>query len=50
VQQAIKRRAFSKALRIAGSPDISAVVEHIEVLSAPDYRATEQVAKNMSTP
>jgi uncharacterized protein len=29
VQQAIRRRAFTKALRIAGSPDTSAVVEHI---------------------
>jgi predicted RNA-binding protein YlxR (DUF448 family) len=36
VQQAIRRRAFSKALRIAGSPDTSAVVEHIEFLGAPD--------------
>ncbi|WP_338156888.1 YlxR family protein [Mycobacterium malmoense] len=31
-QQAIRRRAFTKALRIAGSPDTSAVVEHIESL------------------
>ena len=36
VQQAIRRRAFTKALRIAGSPDTSAVVEHIEFLGAPD--------------
>jgi len=36
VQQAIRRRAFTKALRIAGSPDTSAVVEHIEFLRAPD--------------
>ncbi|HTX96992.1 MAG TPA: YlxR family protein [Mycobacterium sp.] len=35
-QQAIRRRAFTQALRIAGSPDTSAVVEHIEFLSAPD--------------
>ena len=49
-QQAIRRRAFTKALRITGSPDTSAVVEHIEFLSAPDRPATEQVAKNMSTP
>ncbi|WP_167526002.1 YlxR family protein [Mycobacterium timonense] len=49
-QQAIRRRAFTKALRITGSPDTSAVVEHIESLSAPDRPATEQVAKNMSTP
>ena len=37
VQQAIRRRAFTKALRIAGSPDTSAVVEHIEFLGAPDH-------------
>ncbi|MBW0019272.1 MAG: YlxR family protein [Mycobacterium sp.] len=35
-QQAIRRRAFTKALRIAGLPDTSAVVEHIEFLGAPD--------------
>ncbi|MGV0049746.1 YlxR family protein [Mycobacterium colombiense] len=28
-QQAIRRRAFTRALRITGSPDTSAVVEHI---------------------
>ncbi|MEB4208668.1 YlxR family protein [Mycobacterium sp. 94-17] len=49
-QQAIRRRAFTKTLRITGSPDTSAVVEHIESLCAPDRTATEQVAKNMSTP
>jgi predicted RNA-binding protein YlxR (DUF448 family) len=27
---AIRRRAFARALRIAGSPDITAVVEHFE--------------------
>ncbi|WP_193386749.1 YlxR family protein [Mycobacterium lepromatosis] len=36
VQQAIRRRTFTRALRIAGSPDTSAVVEHIDFLSAPD--------------
>ena len=36
VQQAIRRRAFTRALRITGSPDTSAVIEHIEVLGAPD--------------
>ena len=36
-QQAIRRRAFTKALRIAGSPDTSAVVEHLEFLGAPDH-------------
>lgn len=49
-QQAIRRRAFTRALRITGSPDTSAVVEHIEFLNAPERPATEQVAKNMSTP
>ena len=34
VQQAIRRRAFTKALRIAGSPDTTAVVEHIATLRA----------------
>ena len=29
-QQAVRRRAFAKALRITGSPDTSAVVEHID--------------------
>jgi predicted RNA-binding protein YlxR (DUF448 family) len=37
VQQAIRRRAFTKALRITGSPDTSAVIEHIEFLGAPDF-------------
>ena len=32
VQQAIRRRAFTKALRIAGPVDASAVVEHLESL------------------
>ena len=34
VQQAIRRRAFTRALRIAGSPDTSAVVEHVDSLGA----------------
>jgi predicted RNA-binding protein YlxR (DUF448 family) len=46
---AVRRRAFARALRIAGSPDVSGVVEHIECLAARPRR-TEQVAKNMSTP
>ena len=37
-QQAIRRRAFTKALRIAGSPDTSAVVEHIGALDSPGNR------------
>jgi uncharacterized protein len=36
-QQAIRRRAFSKALRITGTPDTAVVVEHIESLNAPDH-------------
>ena len=32
VQQAIRRRAFTRALRIAGTPDTSAVIEHIGFL------------------
>ncbi|HEU0192473.1 MAG TPA: YlxR family protein [Mycobacterium sp.] len=47
LHQAVRRRAFTRALRIAGSPDTTAVVRYVECLSA---RATEQVAKNMSTP
>jgi predicted RNA-binding protein YlxR (DUF448 family) len=43
---AIRRRAFVRALRITSSPDTSAVVEWFESIA----RATEQVAKNMSTP
>ncbi|MCV7415395.1 YlxR family protein [Mycolicibacterium litorale] len=31
---AIRRRAFVRALRITGSPDLSAVIEHVENLSA----------------
>jgi predicted RNA-binding protein YlxR (DUF448 family) len=34
VQQAIRRRAFTRALRITGSPDTSAVVEHVDSLGA----------------
>jgi predicted RNA-binding protein YlxR (DUF448 family) len=53
---AIRRRAFARALRITGSPDTSAVVEYFDGVSqngAPGsdvHPATEQVAKNMSTP
>jgi predicted RNA-binding protein YlxR (DUF448 family) len=48
---AVRRRAFTRALRIAGSPDTSGVAEHIErTFGASPPRATEQVAKNMSTP
>ena len=43
LQQAVRRRAFTRALRIAGSPDTSAVVEHLESLGAlgsPDTNGT----------
>jgi hypothetical protein len=51
MQQAIRRRAFTKALRITGPLDTSAVVEHLESLGArPIIPATEEAAKNMSTP
>jgi predicted RNA-binding protein YlxR (DUF448 family) len=43
---AIRRRAFTRALRITGSPDTSAVIEWFDS----HHPATEQVAKNMSTP
>nr|WP_198938111.1 YlxR family protein [Mycobacterium sp. IS-836] len=42
VQQAIRRRAFTKALRIAGSPDTTAVVEHIATLNAPGSPGTNR--------
>jgi predicted RNA-binding protein YlxR (DUF448 family) len=47
LRAAMRRQAFGRALRITGSPDTSAAVEHISAL---DASATEQVAKNMSTP
>ena len=36
-REAIRRRAFARALRITGSPDTSAVVEHLEFLDSPDH-------------
>jgi predicted RNA-binding protein YlxR (DUF448 family) len=47
---AIRRRAFARALRITGSPDTSAVVEYFSSLEDSVTLATEQAAKNMSTP
>jgi uncharacterized protein len=50
---AIRRRAFARALRITGSPDITAVVEYVSAASSaevPDTPGERQVAKNMSTP
>ncbi|WP_421840874.1 YlxR family protein [Mycobacterium sp.] len=40
VQQAIRRRAFARALRITGLPDTSAVVEYVGALEVPS--TTEQ--------
>ena len=48
--EAIRRRAFTKALRITGSPDTTAVVEYFSSLDDSVRPATEQAAKNMSTP
>lgn len=48
--EAVRRRAFARALRITGSPDTSAVTEHLELLGRSITPATEQAAKNMSTP
>jgi uncharacterized protein len=38
VQQAIRRRAFTRALRITAAPDTSAVVEHMTALDPPGNR------------
>ncbi|SEH84765.1 hypothetical protein SAMN04489835_4843 [Mycolicibacterium rutilum] len=53
LEAAIRRRAFGRALRITGSPDVSAVIEYVGTdhsADMPGPTATEQVAKNMSTP
>ncbi|WP_319445405.1 MULTISPECIES: YlxR family protein [unclassified Mycobacterium] len=52
LREAIRRRAFVRALRITGTPDTSAVVEWFDGMSRDreTATATEQVAKNMSTP
>jgi predicted RNA-binding protein YlxR (DUF448 family) len=50
---AIRRRAFVRALRITGSPDMTAVIEHLSTVTSaqvPDTTGDRQVAKNMSTP
>ncbi|MGV0792641.1 YlxR family protein [Mycolicibacterium sp. XJ1819] len=49
LEAAIRRRAFARALRITGSPDTTVVVEYICSVAF-DHPATEQAAKNMSTP
>ena len=38
VHEAIRRRAFTKALRIDRPPDTSALVEHLQVLDSPGNR------------
>jgi len=50
LRAAVRRRAFGRALRVSGPMDISAGVEHIDSVDAPDHPEREQVAKNMSTP
>ena len=40
VHQAIRRRAFTKALRIAGSPDTSAVVGHLDRIGSKEHEHT----------
>jgi predicted RNA-binding protein YlxR (DUF448 family) len=50
LQAAIGRRAFARALRISGSPDVSGVEEYFDHQIGSPPRLTEQVAKNMSTP
>ena len=37
--EAIRRRAFARALRITGAPDVSAVVEHVESLDVSGHLA-----------
>jgi predicted RNA-binding protein YlxR (DUF448 family) len=37
---AIRRRAFARALRITGSPDITAVVEHVSAVSSAEVADT----------
>jgi hypothetical protein len=49
LREAIRRRAFGRALRITGLPDTSAVVAWFDENYA-THPATEQAAKNMSTP
>jgi uncharacterized protein len=46
LREAIRRRAFVRALRITGTPDTTEVLEYYNSIAP----AREQVAKNMSTP
>jgi predicted RNA-binding protein YlxR (DUF448 family) len=50
VTEAIRRRAFARALRITGALDTTAVVGLIERVDASETPADRQAAKNMSTP
>jgi predicted RNA-binding protein YlxR (DUF448 family) len=38
---AVRRRAFARALRIAGSPDTSGVNEYFETLGTPEHLGIE---------
>ena len=46
LRSAVRRRAFGRALRISGSPDTTAVAEHIAAFEARNRTGS----KNMSTP
>jgi uncharacterized protein len=50
VTEAIRRRAFGRALRITGALDTTAVIGHVENVDASGTPADRQAAKNMSTP
>ncbi|WP_082972794.1 MULTISPECIES: YlxR family protein [unclassified Mycobacterium] len=45
VEQAIRRRAFTRALRINRPPDTSALVEHLESLAALDLPGNRRGSK-----
>ena len=50
LSEAIRRRAFVRALRITGTPDTTAVVGYVSSLTDANARLEKQVAKPMSTP
>ncbi|WP_263988024.1 YlxR family protein [Mycolicibacterium fluoranthenivorans] len=41
LEAAIRRRAFVRALRITGSPEVSGVVEYVEAIRPPDHHGQE---------
>ncbi|MCX2711442.1 DUF448 domain-containing protein [Mycolicibacterium sp. J2] len=41
LEAATRRRAFARAFRITGSPEISAVVEYVEAIRTPDRHGQE---------